>query len=116
MLVYYGLPNLFRYRAEFLPPLPVEIINISDKTVAPKINFKKSPETSKNKTNYANQENVKYNDQTEIPESNEVTEEPKETIAIKKKRVVKLKELKKKPNQLQSVLKSIEEIKKDFTF
>ena len=34
MLVYYGLPNLFRYRAEFLPPLPVEIINISDKTVA----------------------------------------------------------------------------------
>tara|TARA_Y100000590_G_scaffold463413_1_gene630120 strand:- start:2063 stop:2890 length:828 start_codon:yes stop_codon:yes gene_type:complete len=115
MLVYYGLPNLFRYRAEFLPPLPVEIINISDKTVAPKINFKKSPETSKNKTNYANQENVKYNDQTEIPESNEVTEEPKETIAIKKKKVVKLKELKKKPNQLQSVLKSIEEIKKDFS-
>ena len=105
MLVYYGLPNLFRYRAEFLPPLPVEIINISDKTVAPKINFKKSPETSKNKTNYANQENVKYNDQTEIPESNEVTEEPKETIAIKKKKVVKLKELKKKPKQLQSVLK-----------
>ena len=115
MLVYYGLPNLFRYRAEFLPPLPVEIINISDKTVAPKINFKKSPETSENKTNYANQENVKYNDQTEIPESNEVTEEPKETIAIKKKKVVKLKELKKKPNQLQSVLKSIEEIKKDFS-
>ena len=115
MLVYYGLPNLFRYRAEFLPPLPVEIINISDKTVAPKINFKKSPETSKNKTNYANQENVKYNDQTEKPQSNPVTEEPKETIAIKKKKVVKLKELKKKPNQLQSVLKSIEEIKKDFS-
>ena len=50
MLVYYGLPNLFRYRAEFLPPLPVEIINISDKTAAPKINFKKTPDTSKNKT------------------------------------------------------------------
>ena len=40
MLIYYGLPNLFRYRAEFLPPLPVEIINITDKTTAPKINFK----------------------------------------------------------------------------
>ena len=54
MLIYYGLPNLFRYRAEFLPPLPVEIINISDKTTAPKINFKKSPDAGKNKTNYVN--------------------------------------------------------------
>ena len=57
ILIYYGLPNFFRYRAEFLPPLPVEIINISNKTAAPKINFKKSPDTEKNKTNYANQEN-----------------------------------------------------------
>ena len=63
MLIYYGLPNLFRYRAEFLPPLPVEIINISNKTAAPKINFKKTPDTSKNKTNYANQENI--NESTE---------------------------------------------------
>ena len=61
MLIYYGLPNLFRYRAEFLPPLPVEIINISDKTAAPQINFKKSTSKNENKTNYANQENVKNN-------------------------------------------------------
>ena len=52
ILIYYGIPNLFKYRAEFLPPLPVEIINISDRTSAPKINFKKSPDTGKNKTNY----------------------------------------------------------------
>jgi len=115
MLIYYGLPNLFRYRAEFLPPLPVEIINISDKTAAPKINFKKTPDTSKNKTNYANQENIKYNNQTKIPDTTEITEETKEAVQIKKKKIVKLKELKKKPNQLQSVLKSIEQVKKDFS-
>ena len=91
ILIYYGLPNFFRYRSEFLPPLPVEIINISNKTAAPKINFKKNPDTEKNKTNYANQEE------------------------IKKKKIVKLKELKKKPNQLQSVLKSIEQVKRDFS-
>ena len=44
ILIYYGIPNLFKYRAEFLPPLPVEIINISDRTSAPKINFKRSEE------------------------------------------------------------------------
>ena len=115
MLIYYGLPNLFRYRSEFLPPLPVEIINISDKTTAPKINFKKTPDTSKNKTNYANQENIKYNNQTKVPDTTETTEETKEVVEIKKKKVVKLKELKKKPNQLQSVLKSIEQLKKDFS-
>ena len=115
MLVYYGLPNLFRYRAEFLPPLPVEIINISNKTAAPKINFKKTPDTSKNKTNYANQENIKYNNQTKIPDTTETIEETKEAVQIKKKKIVKLKELKKKPNQLQSVLKSIEQVKKDFS-
>ena len=115
MLIYYGLPNLFRYRAEFLPPLPVEIINISNKTAAPKINFKKTPDTSKNKTNYANQENIKYNNQTKIPDTTETIEETKESVQIKKKKIVKLKELKKKPNQLQSVLKSIEQVKKDFS-
>ena len=115
MLIYYGLPNLFRYRAEFLPPLPVEIINISDKTAAPKINFKKTPDTSKNKTNYANQENIKYNNQTNVPEATETTQETKEVVEIKKKKIVKLKELKKKPNQLQSVLKSIEQVTKDFS-
>jgi hypothetical protein len=115
LLIYYGLPNLFRYRSEFLPPLPVEIINISDKTTAPKINFKKTPDTSKNKTNYANQENIKYNNQTKIPESIETTQETKEVVEMKKKKIVKLKELKKKPNQLQSVLKSIEQVKKDFS-
>ena len=115
MLIYYGLPNLFRYRSDFLPPLPVEIINISDKTTAPKINFKKTPDTSKNKTNYANQENIKYNNQTKVPDTTEVIEETKELVQIKKKKIVKLKELKKKPNQLQSVLKSIEQVKKDFS-
>ena len=115
MLIYYGLPNLFRYRSDFLPPLPVEIINISDKTTAPKINFKKTPDTSKNKTNYANQENIKYNNQTKVPDTTEVIEETKELVQIKKKKIVKLKELKKKPNQLQSVLKSIDQLKKDFS-
>ena len=115
MLIYYGLPNLFRYRSDFLPPLPVEIINISDKTTAPKINFKKTPDTSKNKTNYANQENIKYNNQSNIPDTTEAIEETKEVVEIKKKKIVKLKELKKKPNQLQSVLKSIEQVKKDFS-
>ena len=115
MLIYYGLPNLFRYRSDFLPPLPVEIINISDKTTAPKINFKKTPDTSKNKTNYANQENIKYNNQTKVPDTTEVIEETKELVQIKKKKIVKLKELKKKPNQLKSVLKSIEQVKKYFS-
>ena len=32
--------------------LPIEIINISDKTTAPQINFKKTPDAGKNKTNY----------------------------------------------------------------
>ena len=116
ILIYYGLPNFFRYRSEFLPPLPVEIINISNKTAAPKINFKKSPDTEKNKTNYANQENIKYNKQTVVPDdSREIIQETKEVKEIKKKKIVKLKELKKKPNQLQSVLKSIEQVKKDFS-
>ena len=87
ILIYYGLPNFFRYRAEFLPPLPVEIINISDRTSAPKINFKKSPENSKNKTNYVNQENIKYNNQTEVINDNtEVIDIKKEVKQIKKKR------------------------------
>ena len=116
ILIYYGLPNFFRYRSEFLPPLPVEIINISNKTAAPKINFKKSPDTEKNKTNYANQENIKYNKQTIVPDdSREIIQETKEVKEIKKKKIVKLKELKKKPNQLQSVLKSIEQVKRDFS-
>ncbi len=116
MLIYYGLPNLFRYRAEFLPPLPVEIINISNKTAAPKINFKKSPDTDKNKTNYANQEAIKYNDKTDVANvDREFSDTKKEVKEIKKKKIVKLKELKKKPNQLQSVLKSIEQVKKDFS-
>ena len=116
ILIYYGLPNFFRYRSEFLPPLPVEIINISNKTAAPKINFKKSPDTEKNKTNYANQENIKYNKQTVVPDdSREIIQDTKEVKEIKKKKIVKLKELKKKPNQLQSVLKSIEQLKRDFS-
>ena len=116
MLIYYGLPNLFRYRAEFLPPLPVEIINITDKTTAPKINFKKSPNTNKNKTNYADQDNVKYDNQQSVTDdTREIIDKKDDTSeVIKKKKVVKLKELKKKHNQLQSVLKSIEEIKRDF--
>ena len=116
ILIYYGIPNLFKYRAEFLPPLPVEIINISDRTSAPKINFKKSPDTGKNKTNYVNQENIKYNNQTKVIDDNtEIIDVKKEVKEIKKKKIVKLKELKKKPNKLQSVLKSIEQVKKDFS-
>ena len=116
ILIYYGIPNLFKYRAEFLPPLPVEIINISDRTSAPKINFKKSPDTGKNKTNYVNQENIKYNNQTKVTDDNtEIIDMKKEVKEIKKKKIVKLKELKKRPNQLQSVLKSIEQVKKDFS-
>ena len=116
ILIYYGLPNFFRYRAEFLPPLPVEIINISNKTAAPKINFKKSPDTGKNKTNYVNQENIKYNNQTKVIDDNtEIIDVKKKVKEIKKKKIVKLKDLKKRPNQLQSVLKSIEQVKKDFS-
>jgi len=116
ILIYYGIPNLFKYRAEFLPPLPVEIINISDRTSAPKINFKKSPDTGKNKTNYVNQENIKYNNQTKVIDDNtETIDMKKEVEEIKKKKIVKLKDLKKRPNQLQSVLKSIEQVKKDFS-
>ena len=116
ILIYYGIPNLFKYRAEFLPPLPVEIINISDRTSAPKINFKKSPDTGKNKTNYVNQENIKYNNQTKVIDDNtEIIDVKKKVKEIKKKKIVKLKDLKKRPNQLQSVLKSIEQVKKDFS-
>ena len=116
ILIYYGIPNLFKYRAEFLPPLPVEIINISDRTSAPKINFKKSPDTGKNKTNYVNQENIKYNNQTKVIDDNtEIIDVKKEVKEIKKKKIIKLKDLKKRPNQLQSVLKSIEQVKKDFS-
>ena len=84
--------------------------------MAPKINFKKSPVTNKNKTNYANQEDIKYNKQSNVMDDNkEVVDVKKEVKKIKKKKIVKLKELKKKPNQLQSVLKSIEQVKKDFS-
>jgi len=70
----------------------------------------------KNKTNYANQENIKYNKQTVVPDdSREIIQDTKEVKEIKKKKIVKLKELKKKPNQLQSVLKSIEQVKRDFS-
>ena len=95
ILIYYGLPNLFKYRSEFLPPLPVEIINISEKTTAPKINFKKSPDAKKNKTNYVDQENIKYDKQSEtVNEKTELIDSNKE-VKVKKK-IVKLKELKKK--------------------
>ncbi len=115
LLFYYGLPNLFRYRSEFLPPLPIEIVNISDKTVAPKINFKKTSDDNKNKTNYLNQENIKYDNQDLTNKQNLDAEEEVGDKVIKKKKIVKLKEIKKKPNQLQSVLKSIEQVKKDLS-
>ena len=115
LLFYYGLPNLFRYRSEFLPPLPIEIVNISDKTVAPKINFKKTSDDNKNKTNYLNQENIKYDNQDLTNKQNLDAEEEVGDKVIKKKKILKLKEIKKKPNQLQSVLKSIEQVKKDLS-
>ena len=115
ILIYYGIPNLFKYRAEFLPPLPVEIINISDRTSAPKINFKKSPDTGKNKTNYVNQENIKYNNQTKVIDDNtEIIDVKKKVKEIKKKKIVKLKELKKKPNKLKRFLKFFKQEKKNF--
>ena len=89
MLIYYGLPNLFRYRAEFLPPLPVEIINITDKTTAPKINFKKSPNTNKNKTNYADQDNVKYDNQQSVTDdTREIIDKKDDTSEVIKKKKV----------------------------
>mgnify|MGYP001346562958 CR=1 FL=1 len=115
LLFYYGLPNLFRYRSEFLPPLPVEIINISDKTVSPKINLKQSPEKNKDKATYLNQENIKYNQQNQVIDEPTETIEEKNAEEIIKKKVVKLKKPKQKPNQLQSVLKSIEQVKKDLS-
>ena len=87
ILFYYGLPNLFRYRSEFLPPLPIEIINISDKTVAPKINFKSnSPDKTKNKANYSDQENIKYDNQTETVDNQDVLEIEKTDKQIIKKK------------------------------
>ena len=82
ILIYYGLPNLFRYRAEFLPPLPIEIINISDKTTAPQINFKKTPDAGKNKTNYIDQEDVKYDNQIKTQDDSSEVIDTKE---VKKK-------------------------------
>ena len=99
-----------------MPPLPIEIINISDKTTAPQINFKKTPDAGKNKTNYIDQEDVKYDNQIKTQDdSSEVIDTKEVKEIIKKKKIVKLKELKKKPNQLQSVLKSIEQVKRDFS-
>ena len=51
-MLYYGFPNLFKYKTEFLPPLPIEIINISNKTAAPKVNFKKNKDEETKKNNF----------------------------------------------------------------
>jgi hypothetical protein len=115
-LCYYGLPNLFKYRSEFLPPLPIEIINISDKTAAPKINFKKDfVDDSKNIQSTEKSENQKFEEQSIDQEDDDAIalSKPK-TKKVKKKTIIKIDKIKKKPNTLTSVFKSIEEVTKDF--
>ena len=115
-LCYYGLPNLFKYRSEFLPPLPIEIINISDKTAAPKINFKKDfVDDSKNIQSTEKSENQKFEEQAIDQEDDDAIalSKPK-TKKVKKKTIIKIDKIKKKPNTLTSVFKSIEEVTKDF--
>ena len=118
-LLYYGFPNIFKYKTEFLPPLPIEIINISNKTAAPKVNFQQNKEKDVKQKDYTTKEdNVKYHAEDKI-----VIDDP-DAIALKKtdlkkiekkKIIIKVDKIKKKPNQLQSVLKSIEQIKKDIS-
>ena len=87
-LCYYGLPNLFKYRSEFLPPLPIEIINISDKTAAPKINFKKDIEDdSKNIQSTEKSENKKFEEQS-------IDQEDDDAIALSKPKIKKVKKKK----------------------
>jgi len=113
-LIYYGVPNLFKYRTEFLPPLPVEIINISHKTAAPKVNFKKNKDEETKKNNYeATEDKTKYNTQDKSIDDDPDAVALNKTQLKKKKTVVKVNKIKKKPNQLQSVLKSIEQMKQD---
>ena len=113
-LIYYGVPNLFKYRTEFLPPLPVEIINISHKTAAPKVNFKKNKDEETKKNNYeATEDKTKYNTRDKSIDDDPDAVALNKTQLKKKKTVVKENKIKKKPNQLQSVLKSIEEMKQD---
>ena len=84
-LCYYGLPNLFKYRSEFLPPLPIEIINISDKTAAPKINFKKDfVDDSKNIQSTEKSENQKFEEQA-------IDQEDDDAIALSKPKTKKVK-------------------------
>ncbi len=115
-LCYYGLPNLFKYRSEFLPPLPIEIINISDKTAAPKINFKKDIEDdSKNIQSTEKSENKKFEEQSIDQEDDDAIALSKPKIKkVKKKTIIKVDKIKKKPNTLTSVFKSIEEVTKNF--
>ena len=113
-LIYYGVPNLFKYRTEFLPPLPVEIINISHKTAAPKVNFKKNKDEETKKNNYeATEDKTKYNTQDKSIDDDPDAVALNKTQLKKKKTVIKINKIKKKPNQLQSVLKSIEQMKQD---
>ena len=97
-LCYYGLPNLFKYRSEFLPPLPIEIINISDKTAAPKIDFKKDfVDDSKNIQSTEKSENQKFEEQSIDQEDDDAIalSKPK-TKKVKKKTIIKIDKIKKK--------------------
>ena len=110
--LYYGMPNLFKYRTEFLPPLPIEIINISNKTAAPKVNFDTN-EKKKDKPDYKAEAKTTYKSEnvpiTDDSDAIALKQKPKEI----KKKIIKIDKIKKKPNQLQSVLRSIEEIEKN---
>ena len=78
-MLYYGFPNLFKYKTEFLPPLPIEIINISNKTAAPKVNFQQNKEKDVKQKDYTTKEdNVKYHAEDKI-----VIDDP-DAIALKK--------------------------------
>ena len=117
-IFYYGIPDLFKYRSEFLPPLPVEIINISDKTASPKINFKSNEKKDETKDNiYKDSKQEIYNEDKNITDNQEVVQlkEIKPKKVEKKKVINEVKEIKTKPNQLQSVLRSIDQIKEDIT-
>ena len=110
--LYYGMPSLFKYRTEFLPPLPIEIINISNKTAAPKVNFDTN-EKKKDKPDYRAEAKTTYKSE------NVAIRDDSDAIALKqkpkeiKKKIIKIDKIKEKPNQLQSVLRSIEEIEKN---
>ena len=110
-------PDFFKSAPINIPSvIPIEIINISDKTAATKINFKKDfVDDSKNIQSTEKSENQKFEEQSIDQEDDDAIalSKPK-TKKVKKKTIIKIDKIKKKPNTLTSVFKSIEEVTKDF--